>query len=244
MQFYFLTFEMPYGLNALRGLTDLLAGLSLKPQSAMQQQQGTGDAELFKAFVPATFLPAMTRDRFRHREDNFFNEQQAISATSRLRRVLCNISGGQMNAISKEIIITQDHVEMMGSYIADKLLRTPKLKYPDMNFTWQDRLFIRPGELEENPDWNVANASTRQLWRPKSADSGVALVLHSSFPKNSKIEPINTLLEPHYRALGGAPRRYTEGGRPIIEPALDGVFKVMHETYKETFYAEQVAWAM
>ena len=206
MQFYYLTFEMPYGLNALRGLTDLLAGLSLEPQSAMQQQRGTGDAELFKVFVPKTFLPAMTRDRLRHREDNFFSEQQAISATSRLRRVLCNISGGQMNAINKEIIITQDHVEIMGSYIADKLLRTPKLKYPDMNFTWQDRLFIRPGELEENPDWNVANASTRQLWRPKSADSGVALVLHSTFPKNSKIEPINTLLEPHYRALGGGLR--------------------------------------
>ena len=85
MQFYYLPFQMPYGLNALRGLTDLLAGLTLKPQSAKQLQQGTGDAELFKRFVPRVSIQVLPP---RHREDNFLSERQALAVISRLRRVL------------------------------------------------------------------------------------------------------------------------------------------------------------
>ena len=60
MQFYYLPFQMPYGLNALRGMTDLLAGLTLKPQSAKQMEQGTGDEDLFKTICSqslATTVP-------------------------------------------------------------------------------------------------------------------------------------------------------------------------------------------
>ena len=39
MQLYYLPFCMPYGPNALRGLSDLLAGLSLKPPSGKQKAQ-------------------------------------------------------------------------------------------------------------------------------------------------------------------------------------------------------------
>jgi len=242
VQFYYLPFQMPYGLNALRGMTDLLAGLALKPHSAKQEQQGTGDADLFKQFatrVSNQQLPS------RHRVDNFLNERQALAAISRLRRVLCNISGAQMNAINREIFITQDYLEMIGTVIAETILQTPETLCPNMDFTWQDRRYIRPRRTSNrNVKWDVRLASKKDLWQPRAHDSELAFAQYSSFPPDTKMEPIDSLLEPHIRALGMAPRRYDINDRYIADPPLTGVFKLLQDSYKKTYYAEQVGWAM
>jgi len=192
MQFYYLPFQMPYGLNALRGMTDLLAGLTLKPQSAKQMEQGTGDEDLFKQFVPRVSLQQFPS---RHRLDNFLSERHALAAISRLRRVLCNISGAQMDAIDREIFITQDYLEMIGTVIADTILQTPEDLCPNMDCMWQDRRYIRPRKKSNTPNdnWDINLASKKDLLQPKAPDSEIAFAQYYSFLPDTKVEPIDSL---------------------------------------------------
>ena len=80
---------------------------------------------------------------------------------------------------------------MMGSVIADKLQQTSEDTYPNMDFTWQDRLYIRPRaqSMTPNLEWNVKLASTHHLWRPEALDSEIATTLYSSYLEGTKIEP-------------------------------------------------------